>query len=158
MIDGRPSSSTNSDIEYTTTEIWTDRTANRQLCIEPRKVKMYAELGEDINGSSSFDASAKIEKIAASQNGGIMKGKAIKKSSELRKSLMDDGSGADLESGIVNSSQKKGKSSLMASDDDPYYVFKEDLLIKLDLVEDGLERYERIIKTTVSRVLARLQK
>jgi hypothetical protein len=119
---------------------------------------MYAELGEDIYGTSSFDNSAKIEKVAGSLNGGIMKGKAIKKSSELRKSLMDDGSGADLESGIVNGSQKKGISSLMESDDDPYYVFKEDVLIKLDLVEDGLERYERIIKTTVSRVLARLQK
>ena len=38
----------------------------------------------------------------------------------------------------------------MASDDDPFYVFKEDLQIKLELVDDGLERFERIVQITVS--------
>ena len=97
-----------------------------------------------MNGSLSFDASAaKIE--SASQQGRIKGGKTINKSSDLRKSLM-----GDVESGNgSHSSSMIGKSSMTGGKDDPYYVVKEDLLAKLDLVEDSLERYERIVKNTV---------
>lgn len=107
---------------------------------------MYAEFGENENGAASFDASATIEKDGETTN---INGKTkITKNSDLRKSLMDDGEGNDLESG--RKKRFPGKSPLMISDDDPYYVFKEDLLMKLELVEDGLKRYERIVKNTVS--------
>jgi len=124
---------------------------------------MYAELGENQNGSKSFDASLPIEE---SSNDQTLKGiktigkKPIKKNSDLRKSLIDDGhgNGIDLEAGNgngigVGSPRNKGKSSIM-SDDDPYYVFKEDLLIKLELVADGLERYELLVRNTVSLFIA----
>jgi len=111
---------------------------------------MYAELGEDANGAASFDASAKIETNGehTTKNGKTK----IKKNSDLRKSLMDDGEGQnnDLESG--RRKRFPGNSSLMSSDDDPYYVFKEDLLMKLELVDDGLQRYERLVKNTDTSV------
>lgn len=35
------------------------------------------------------------------------------------------------------------------TDEDPFYVFREDLYRKLDLVEDGLTEYLRIVHQTV---------
>jgi hypothetical protein len=36
-----------------------------------------------------------------------------------------------------------------AHDDDPFYVFREDLYRKLDLVDDGLAEYLRLVHHTV---------
>lgn len=109
---------------------------------------MYSELQEDINGSLSFDTSVvKIESENADTKGRMKGGKKIEKSSDLRKSLMDD-----VEIGASrNQSLPRPKKSLMEGHDDPYYVFRDDLLTKLDLVQDSLTRYESIIKNTVSR-------
>ena len=38
-------------------------------------------------------------------------------------------------------------------DDDPFYVFREDLYRKLDLVDDGLAEFLRMVHQTVSSVL-----
>ena len=109
---------------------------------------MYAELGENRDGSASFDASSKIEVSTDPHDSIKNKGNArIKKNSDLRRKLMGNGV-HDLESG-------NGRDGDM--DDDPYYVFKEDLLIKLELVEDGLERYERIVRNTVSQFMRKHQ-
>ena len=82
--------------------------------------------------------------------------KEIHKNSELRESLMGDENGndqvagwdenLDVEAGVI-----KNGSSLMRSDDDPFYVFKEDLMIKLESMDDGLTRYIRIIENTVRK-------
>ena len=56
----------------------------------------------------------------------------------------------NLRNGNHNVSIKNGSSSLMVSDDDPFYVFKEDLQIKLEMLDDGLQRFERIVQVTVS--------
>lgn len=129
---------------------------------------MYSELNSD--GSSSFEVASiqpKEEKISEKKNGSSInsiKTKSIKKNSDLRQSLIDDGSGHAHGNGNGNGngiSRKNGKSKGMASssqnngdggDDDPYYVFKEDLLIKLDLVDDGLQRYSRLVKNTDTAV------
>lgn len=111
---------------------------------------MYAELGENINGTASFDVSAKIETNGDNQskNAKIK----IKKDSDLRKSLMNDDENIDVESGQKKRFPAPESRSIMANNDDPYYVFKEDLLIKIELVEDGLQRYERIVKSTDTSV------
>ena len=45
------------------------------------------------------------------------------------------------------------KEPLTAShDDDPFYVFREDLYRKLDLVDDGLAEYLRLVHQTVCYV------
>lgn len=109
---------------------------------------MYSELGEDLNGSLSFDVSvtnAESENAEPTQRR-MKGGKKIKKSSDLRKSLI-----GDVETGDVDHSLSLSKKSLMDSHDDPYYVFREDLLSKLDIVKDSLKRYEDIVKNTVSR-------
>lgn len=94
----------------------------------------YSELGEDnISASKSFDANPETK-----SNGQVKTGR-IKKSSELRKSLISS-----------EVDEERGESSMDGNSDDPYYVFKEDLVIKLDLAEDSLERYERLVKDTVS--------
>lgn len=51
-----------------------------------------------------------------------------------------------------NHSVGQKQSYSMVSDDDPFYVFKEDLQIKLELVDDGLERFERIVQITDTAV------
>ena len=109
---------------------------------------MYAELGENINGTASFDAAAKIETDGNQSKNAKIK---IKKDSDLRKSLMNDDENIDVESGQKKRFPAPASRSIMANNDDPYYVFKEDLLIKIELVEDGLQRYERIVKNTVSQ-------
>lgn len=40
---------------------------------------------------------------------------------------------------------------LTSTEDDPFYVFREDLYRKLDLVEENLTEYLRIVHQTVSR-------
>ena len=107
---------------------------------------MYAELGENSLGSQSFDGSVAMKSAVESSPQSSKKsgGAKIKKNSDLRKLLIDDGDSNDLESGV------KGKSMASASADDPYYVFKEDLLMKLELVGDDLQRYERLVENTVS--------
>jgi syntaxin 6 len=108
---------------------------------------MYSELQE--KGSSSFDASSlevKEEKPKAPKK----TRSGIEKKSELRKTLMDENN-TDLEKGFednVKMNSRGNGSAAASSRDDPYYVFKEDLLIKLKLVEDGLESYSRIVKNT----------
>jgi hypothetical protein len=41
----------------------------------------------------------------------------------------------------------------VSHDDDPFYVFREDLYRKLDLVDEGLAEYLRIVHQTVSMTL-----
>lgn len=50
----------------------------------------------------------------------------------------------DLESGGV-------KGASVSLDDDPFYVFREDLTRKLCLVDDGLKKYLNVIHDTVSK-------
>ena len=42
------------------------------------------------------------------------------------------------------------KNDLDDSENDPFYVFREDLYRKLELVDEGLSRYLRIVHQTVS--------
>ena len=42
---------------------------------------------------------------------------------------------------------------LTAAEDDPFYVFREDLYRKLDLVEENLTEFLRIVHQTVSAFL-----
>lgn len=113
---------------------------------------MYSELAEDINGSTSFDASVVTLDTADHANGTKhrIKGgiKTIQKSSDLRKSLMED----DLESGVVEQPSPIQQKSFSKGHNDPYYVFKEDLLTKLDLVKESLKQYEYIVMNTDTSV------
>jgi len=82
-------------------------------------------------------------------------GKALNQHSELRVSLMptDDHERGDIEQGphvYSNSGTANG------DDEDPFYVFKEDLLIKLELMEEGLDFYTKIVHDTVRAVYNRI--
>ena len=106
--------------------------------------------------------------INGSSNGAIklVGARSKNKNLELEKSLMEDDDINDkqqqqhhedwngkAEMGLMSEESSvvgKRPSSLMVSDDDPFYVFKEDLQIKLELVDDGLDRFERIVQITVS--------
>ena len=114
--------------------------------------EMYAELGENSLGSQSFDGSVAMKSAVESSPQSSKKsgGAKIKKNSDLRKLLIDDGDSNDLESGVKGKSMTSAIASAGAGADDPYYVFKEDLLMKLELVGDDLQRYERLVKNTVS--------
>jgi hypothetical protein len=121
------------------------------------KYKMYAQL-EDDNSDSKLPESTSKSDHQMNKNGTVnLSTRGKTRNVELEKSLM----GYDQEHGrhqedksnvhINSCSQTENiSSSLMISDDDPFYVFKEDLQIKIELVIDALERYERIIKVTVS--------
>eukprot|EP00551_Chaetoceros_affinis_P008450 CAMPEP_0203674148 /NCGR_PEP_ID=MMETSP0090-20130426/15043_1 /ASSEMBLY_ACC=CAM_ASM_001088 /TAXON_ID=426623 /ORGANISM="Chaetoceros affinis, Strain CCMP159" /LENGTH=322 /DNA_ID=CAMNT_0050539941 /DNA_START=60 /DNA_END=1025 /DNA_ORIENTATION=- len=138
---------------------------------------MYAQLHDDANpkvsdiGSSSKTSSSISIASPSNGNGMIKIGPRAKnrnKNLELQKSLMEDdgingindsdNDNGDIETGDrVNGNDKKrdianGSSSLMVSDDDPFYVFKEDLQVKLEMVDDGLERFERIVQITDTAV------
>ena len=58
-----------------------------------------------------------------------------------------DGDEHDVESGGV-------KGAAVSLEDDPFYVFREDLTRKLCLVDEGLKRYLNVIHDTVSFVVA----
>ena len=58
-----------------------------------------------------------------------------------------DGDEHDVESGTV-------KGAAVSLEDDPFYVFREDLTRKLCLVDEGLKRYLNVIHDTVSFVVA----
>jgi len=125
---------------------------------------MYAQLNDEKNSKAS-DASNSGEspnsklKLGLKSNGS----KGIKKNSELRKSLIGDNSvkkyhngsdqdHADLEIGNGFDNHNSANGALMDSDDDPFYVFKEDLLIKLEMLDDGLERFDLIVQNTDTAV------
>lgn len=109
---------------------------------------MYSELGEDLNFDTSVVKKIEPENADPSQRRVIGGKKNINKSSDLRKSLI-----GDVETGTANqSSSLSPNNSLVGSNDDPYYVFKEDLLSKLDIVEDSLRHYERVVKHTDTSV------
>ncbi len=125
---------------------------------------MYSELQE--NSSGSFEkpkSSIKPQEEKTSDNKSNSNGvglgvkKPIKKSSDLRQSLMDDengGSGNGCVSPSMKNGKIKGNANVIANGvDDPYYVFKEDLLTKLELVDDDLQRYSRLVKNTVSKMM-----
>lgn len=64
----------------------------------------------------------------------------------------------DEESSPLSRSTRKGNDPDVSSlqepltEEDPFYVFREDLYRKLDLVEEGLTEYLRIVHQTVCRV------
>ncbi len=133
--------------------------------IDSLSTNMYAQLHDDTNpkvsdvGSSTASSSLNV---TGPINGKIKIGSRVKnKNLELQKSLIEDGINGDSKNGDLDSrvtvnknNDKKdienGSSSVMVSDDDPFYVFKEDLQIKLEMLDDGLERFERIVQITVS--------
>ena len=117
--------------------------------------KMYAQLNEQTRSPDSAIPSVPPSKRTSEGNRKNAK-TVIGKNSELRKSLIEengtdggnDHAGADLEVGLESSSF--GESGfLMSSEADPFYVFKEDLLIKLEMVDEVLARFEQIVKNTV---------
>jgi len=108
---------------------------------------MYAHLKDDKSSESE-----------KSSNGGSSNGesnklmnKRIRKrgSPELRESLIDvttstdDGEHDDLE---------LGREPFGAGIDDPFYVFKEDLLRKLTLMDEELDKYLRVVRKTDTSV------
>jgi hypothetical protein len=50
---------------------------------------------------------------------------------------------------VGNPELKEPLTGASHNDDDPFYVFREDLYRKLDLVDDGLAEYLRVIHHTV---------
>jgi len=78
------------------------------------------------------------------------------KNNELRESLIN-GHGESIKDAAtvvacVESSSVSSSSADKQAHDDPFYVFKEDLLMKLELMDDGLIRYECIIENTDTAV------
>lgn len=78
-----------------------------------------------------------------SSSGGIQ-------NSELQAHLVsnDDLLLSDLEHGR-NGNGGGEEFSVSPGDHDPFYVVKEDVLIKLEMTDDALERYQRTVENTV---------
>lgn len=68
---------------------------------------------------------------------------------ELETSLIGNGNSNGNSNGSVNGNDNSNGND-NDNDDDPFYVFREDLEMKLELVNDALSRFERIIQITVS--------
>lgn len=51
---------------------------------------------------------------------------------------------------VVDEESLKEPLTTTATEDDPFYVFRQDLYRKLDLVEENLTEYLRIVHQTVS--------
>jgi syntaxin 6 len=118
---------------------------------------MYTQLDDTI--TRSFDAQSVVTQTSDDverRSAGTRKN--VNKNSDLRQSLMDDDESAaadelsvsqsvhDIESGRVQDNQSRGLN------DDPFFVIKQDLLIKFDLTDGGLERLEHVIRTTDTAV------
>jgi hypothetical protein len=118
---------------------------------------MYAQLNENEQTRSPESAIPSVPSSKRKPESERKNAKTvIGKNSELRKSLIEengidrgnDHASADLEIGLESSSFGE-TGSLMSSEADPFYVFKEDLLIKLEMVDEVLTRFEHITKNTV---------
>ena len=120
---------------------------------------MYTQLDDAV--SHSFDVQSVASRTSTGddvERRGVGARKIVNKSSDLRQSLMDDDDSAvadeisvsqsirDVESGWPPENQPR------SLHDDPFFVIQEDLLIKFDLVDGGLERLEHIIRTTDTAV------
>jgi len=83
------------------------------------------------------------------KEGGYSKrcGKTGIHNAELEESLVsnDDLISAELGNGRISLGER---GSLVQSEHDPFYVVKEDVLIKLEMADDSLERYQHTVENT----------
>ena len=108
---------------------------------------MYAQLKDNKSASNAENFSLSAE--VSEENNKLLNNKRIRKNTnpELSESLID------VTSGTTNADPndiEAGKEAIGCGIDDPFYVFKEDLLRKLVLVDDELSRYLHVVKTMVS--------
>ncbi len=145
---------------------------------------MYAQLRDNSKSSQVSKSTSPSNAIENDGNKKLNLGsrKKMNTNVELNQSLMDDvemnGSNSAKSAATINGDSnlrnndsipvengrgqngngvhvaENGSSSLMHSDDDPFYVFKDDLQIKLEMLDDGLQRFERIVQVTVSITLS----
>mmetsp|Transcript_19464 Transcript_19464/g.27386 ORF Transcript_19464/g.27386 Transcript_19464/m.27386 type:complete len:339 (-) Transcript_19464:125-1141(-) len=132
---------------------------------------MYSQLNDDIpkdsnntpnerNNNENTTKSPKKKGIHLEKKGN-KSSRGNHSTSQLRESLIPEDAGndhettSDLEMGRerqTNDQNGASSSSLMKSDDDPFYVFREDLLEKLDSMEDALESYTLMVHDTDTAV------
>lgn len=98
----------------------------------------YSKLLENTNGS--LDLTQMEEQATVSGNGSSASGLSLFRKSSASPDLKEPLTSKDLESGSVY-------------EDDPFYVFREDLYRKLDLVDEALQDYLRVVYHTVSRTM-----
>ncbi len=106
---------------------------------------MYAQLNDN-NKATPPDNNINISPRRETPRINLSSSKTVTKKNnnvELETSLIGNGSS--------NSSNGNGHGNINDTEDDPFYVFREDLEMKLELVNDALSRFERIIQITVSR-------
>ena len=113
---------------------------------------MYAQLKDNKSASSTENFSPAAE--ANEENNKLLNNKRIRKNTnpELSESLIDVTSDT---TNVDPNDIEAGKEAIGCGIDDPFYVFKEDLLRKLVLMDDELNRYLHVVKTMVSMCVPR---
>lgn len=131
---------------------------------------MYAQLDSkrSFSQSDTKDDTRKALSPASSPISLHSKGESKEKNNELRESLIRDSAHRSPDSNMSRDTKSprdgiemngvgrdsrglRGVSNADDAHEDPFYVFKEDLLMKLELLDDTLLRYERVIQNTVSK-------
>jgi len=97
----------------------------------------YSKLLENTNGS--LDLTQMEEQATVSGNGSSASGLSLFRKSSASPDLKEPLTSKDLESGSIY-------------EDDPFYVFREDLYRKLDLVDEALQDYLRVVHHTDTSV------
>ncbi len=111
-----------------------------KLKLGPRKKNKNLDLQQSLMGDVEMNGS-KIESIEDQSQ----------KSNLRSNGNHSNGLHSQYENNAVGENNGSS-SSMMVSDDDPFYVFKDDLEIKLEMLDDGLQRFERIVQVTVSTI------
>ena len=98
----------------------------------------YSQLGPSSDGESG---SGSVASPQALENDNASVAKSFRSSSKSTRSFRTVSVG--------NQELKEPLTGAMHHDDDPFYVFREDLYRKLDLVDDGLAEFLRLVHQTV---------
>lgn len=98
----------------------------------------YSQLGPNSDGGSG---SASVASPLTSENDNVSVAKSMRSNAKSTRSFRTVSVG--------NQELKEPLTAAMHHDDDPFYVFREDLYRKLDLVDDGLAEFLRLVHQTV---------
>jgi len=116
---------------------------------------MYSQYKDSSQSGSTSESNANLNHAAgeSTEEGGYSRrnGKTGIQNSELQAHLVsnDDLISTDLQ----HESMVNGVGDFpMQNDHDPFYVVKEDVLIKLEMTDDSLERYQRTVENTDTAV------
>lgn len=132
---------------------------------------MYAQIDSkrSFSQSDTKDDTRKALSPASSPISLHSKGESKEKNNELRESLIRDSAHRSPDSNMSRDTKSprdgiemngvgrdsrglRGVSNADDAHEDPFYVFKEDLLMKLELLDDTLLRYERVVQNTDTAV------